>query len=259
MSNEFTSVVPNQNAPLLESAAKKKPGFFSRIQHSLGIGKTTDAYKLDYAIRNGNLEELNRLLKILNKGDGEYPLKHMVCIASYYGQDKVVELLLNKGFPIDEAKVPGDTPLFLASTNGHSTLAIMLIERGADVNVVGSNGASPLHSATMNGMIDLVRALLNNGADVNKAMTNGATALIGAVERNNIDIVRELLGHGADVNKATTYGETPLMVAKLGGHVDMINLLLSQPGINKMNSGGRRVRKSRKYRSKKRKTRRKIV
>jgi ankyrin repeat protein len=256
MSNEFTSVLPNQNAPLLGSAAKKKPGFFSRMQQSLGIGKTTDEYKLYYAIRNGNLEELNRLLK---KGDGEYPLKYMVCIASHYGQDKVVELLLDKGFPIDEAKVPGDTPLFIASMNGHSTLAIMLIKRGADVNVVGSNGGSPLHAAIQNGMIDLVRALLNNGADVNKATTDGATPLIGAVERNNIDIVRELLGHGVDVNKATTDGETPLMFAKLGGHADIIKLLLSQPGINKMNSGGRRVRKSRKHHSKKRKTRRNIV
>ncbi|MGB4399570.1 MAG: ankyrin repeat domain-containing protein [Daejeonella sp.] len=122
--------------------------------------------------------------------DGFTPLG----LASYFGNEDVVRLLLLKGA---EPNVPSQNgynvyPLHSAVASNYAMIAKMLMEAGADVNVVQMSGATPLHSAAQNGNIDLLIVLLEGGANVNARTEDGKTAADKASEKGYGDIAKIL-------------------------------------------------------------------
>ncbi len=122
--------------------------------------------------------------------DGFTPLG----LASYFGNEDVVRLLLLKGA---EPNIPSKNgynvfPIHSAVASNYDMIAKMLIEAGANVNVVQMSGATPLHSAAHNGNIELLIVLLEAGADVNALTEDGKSAADKASEKGFGEIAKIL-------------------------------------------------------------------
>lgn len=117
------------------------------------------------------------------KGNGYayVPEQSLLSIASRYGQNKIVNYLINHGAKLEDMDEYGYIPLHFAAQSGHLQTVITLVEAGSNINKVSKkkhyrlfgintektsgSGETPLHRACHLGYIDVVKYLLNNGAD----------------------------------------------------------------------------------------------
>jgi ankyrin repeat protein len=122
--------------------------------------------------------------------DGFNPLG----LASYFGNEDVVRLLLLKGADPNVSSRNGYNvyPIHSAVAANYDMIAKMLIEAGANVNVVQMSGVTPLHSAANNGNIDLLIVLLEAGANVTALTEDGKTAADMALEKRFSEIAKIL-------------------------------------------------------------------
>ena len=156
------------------------------------------------------------------------------------GNVEAVERLLKAGASIDqESEGDHTSPLLMATINGRFDLALMLLERGADPNCASDAGATPLY-ATINVQwaakslypqptaqtqqqtthLQLMEALLKAGADPNARLrkhlwymsynfdllgvnTGGATPFWRAAYGTDVPAMRLLVAHGADIRIPT--------------------------------------------------------
>ena len=129
----------------------------------------------------------------------------------------------------DEGYCGGDSCLWVASRFGHEGAVKVLLESGVDVDEVRTDrGTTPLSAAAYKGHHGVVKQLLKAGADVNKARTDdGFAPLIAAAQEGHEGVVEQLLKAGVDPNIETTRGgETPLTAAADNGHSRVCSLLL---------------------------------
>ena len=156
--------------------------------------------------------------------------KGALSIASHNRQVEVVQILLQEGARVDQAKSDGATPLFVASEKGHAEVVRVLLKEGARVDQAKSNGATPLFIASQDGHTEVVRLLLKEGARADQATSDGAAPLFVASEKGHTEVVRVLLKEGgAPVDQAfSRNGATPLFVASKEGHTEVVRVLLQQ-------------------------------
>lgn len=115
-------------------------------------------------------------------------------IATHFGKDEVVRLLLTKKA---DPNIPSQNgyqiyPLHTALTGQYDGISKMLIEAGADINVVQNANITPLHLAAQQGNIDLIIILLENGADITVQTSTGQTASDLAMEKGHREIAEIL-------------------------------------------------------------------
>jgi len=135
-------------------------------------------------------------------------------IASAYGNEKIVKYLVDHGADVDKEMEDGITPLLIATQNGHKDIVEYLVEHGADINKASEmNRSTPLSIAAQNRHKDIIEYLVEHGADVNKERKDGCTPLLIATKKGYEYIVEYLVKHGADVNKANNDGVTPVSIA----------------------------------------------
>ena len=82
--------------------------------------------------------------------------------ASFFGQTKVVQLLLDRGSAID---TPSNHPLHLAITGNYFEIVQLLLEHGADVNIRDESDRTPYQVAESWGLTEIARLLLQHGAE----------------------------------------------------------------------------------------------
>ena len=82
--------------------------------------------------------------------------------ASFFGQTKVVQLLLDRGAAID---TPSNYPLRLAITKNYFEIVQLLLEHGADVNIRNERDRTPYQVAESAGLTEIARLLLEHGAE----------------------------------------------------------------------------------------------
>lgn len=145
-----------------------------------------------YAIKQGNLEIIERLLK--EKGD------------------------------FNLADRTGKTPLHLAIEKNNRPIITTLLKQNIDPNLPDSNGNTPLHLAVrLRGTLlttleaerlDLIiQDLLDHQANPNAYNHNQETPLHIAAHSNNSESVKVLLAAGAQPNMQDKNGSTPLHIA----------------------------------------------
>ncbi|CAK7210845.1 hypothetical protein SBRCBS47491_000916 [Sporothrix bragantina] len=145
------------------------------------------------------------------------------------GHEAVTRLLLEKGADV-EAKdnYDGWTPLLLAAKQGHEAVARLLLENGANVDAKDEDGQTPLSFAAEEGHEAVARLLLENGADVEVINNHGMSPLLYTAEEGHEALARLLLENGADVEVKNNYGMSPLSFAAEGGHEAVTRLLLEK-------------------------------
>jgi ankyrin repeat protein len=161
------------------------------IQHGAEIvykGKDNEwEHPLHLAAMHGHAEVVGDLLKALaSKGENLNPLYRItdqrdisetgstsnsqslvnvgspLSRASEYGQEDVVEVLLNhRGTQVDFRTDFGETPLMLAAHGCHKGVLQRLIQKGADVNARDNKGRTALMKAAASGFsLEVIRLLL---------------------------------------------------------------------------------------------------
>ena len=152
-------------------------------------------------------------------------------IASYFGLEAVVELLLESGkVDVDSKDKHGQTPLSGAAEGGHEAVVKLLLESGkADVDSKDKYGRTPLSWAAENGHEAVVKLLLESGkVDVDSKDKHGRTPLSRAAGGGHEAVVKLLLeSWKADVDsRDDEFGQTPLSWAAEKGHEAVVKLLL---------------------------------
>jgi hypothetical protein len=87
-------------------------------------------------------------------------------IASLFGHNAVVQLLVDKGADVNAQGVVYGNALYAASAGGHEQVVKMLLDKGANVNAQGGGGhyGNALQAASARGHKQVVKMLLGAGA-----------------------------------------------------------------------------------------------
>ncbi|OBT38924.1 hypothetical protein VE00_10715 [Pseudogymnoascus sp. WSF 3629] len=175
------------------------------------------------AIKIGQVAAVGQLLDggaTIGSADGGVNSSPMY-LATIYGQEKVVELLLNRGADVNLKDEDDDSILLNAIRHGHEEVVELLLKRGAKVNMKDRNQITPLVEAVLLGNEPIAKLLLNKGANVNLSSENGGAPLSYATLAGNKAVGKLLIDHGAEVNY------TALLIARLRGDRDFARLLLN--------------------------------
>lgn len=138
------------------------------------------------------------------------------------------EIIASAPSQVNEYSPDGFPSLGLASFFGHEKAVRLLLDRGADVNAAARNPqrVAPLHAAVAGPTPDIVEILLEAGADPNARQESDYTALHEAASRGLDRIVRVLIAHGASKTAVNSEGKTPYDLARQKGHQAMADSLL---------------------------------
>lgn len=147
-------------------------------------------------------------------------------IASHYGCETIVDLLLENGADINVCSPKGYTSLMLASSEGHDAVTKLLIEKGANMEMKDSDGDTAVILAAMTGNESIVRLLLKKGANLDEKNRSCETALHLAVRRGHETVVSLLLENEARTNVQDHDGDTVLHFAVATGYDSIVELLL---------------------------------
>ncbi|KAF4829521.1 Ankyrin-1 [Colletotrichum siamense] len=150
-------------------------------------------------------------------------------IASFTGQDKIVQLLLDEGANANGQGGQYGTALQAASHEGHLGVIHILLNAGADIDAAGGTFGNALQIACREGHFDTVQALVNKGANINAQGGVDGTALQASSLRGHRKIVQMLLEQGAEVNtEQCGLYSNPLQAAVSNNHAEIVEMLLSR-------------------------------
>lgn len=199
--------------------------------------------KLYMAAKLGNAKAVEKLLgpHSSTAGDPAVLYQHREDLgatalhaATRGGHLRCVELLLEAGASVKQARRDGDTVLHTAchcySPTSMAVLRALLKHASTgDCNTPNRSGHTSLHEVAMRVEGDEAEAgqlLIEHGADVARTDVSGATPLHCAAAVNGVAAAAMLLRNGADVNCFDTELNTPLHTAVTFGNIEMVGLLL---------------------------------
>jgi ankyrin repeat protein len=210
----------------------------SNLTDEMELNKV-QAIPITFASATGNLEAVKILLDEqgveveTTDEEGETPLM----LASFYGNEEIIEFLLSKGADPFAKNKFGLTAIhnsLLCKKDGVFLKYFShLVEKSGDVEMlVPSQDCEVLLSCTLlslacgrrcgNPYVDNVDFLIKRGADVNIALGNGITPLIIASCGTNEKIVDLLVQAGANVNAVDDSGRNALHRAAIGCQPEII-------------------------------------
>jgi ankyrin repeat protein len=151
-------------------------------------------------------------------------------LASYFGLEQIVMLLLEQSAHLDSRDGRSRTSLSWAAEKGHGSIVKLLLEKGAEFDFKDNHGMTPMSDAAKNGHESIVKLLLEKGAEIDaKGGPYGQTPLSWAAENGHESIVNLLLEKGDEIDaKDNEFGRTPLSWAAENGHESTVKLLLEK-------------------------------
>ena len=159
-------------------------------------------YDLPYLARNGNKEEIVRLLQqgadINNLGSNGYTALHYAC---WQNHTEITEILLqNKKINVNLQDIDGYSPFSAACANSYECSLLMVQDPRVDINLA-NDGISPLMKACRYGYTKTVQLLISFGRNIDilkestedySGIKSGSTALDIAKQRNKTAVVQLL-------------------------------------------------------------------
>lgn len=213
--------------------AKHSTSESSTLPTELGLGKyPSDWSALHILSFFGITGKSKRLLEqgaVTHASDNSMRLAPLHC-ATYRGNDKMVEFLLDNGADGNAATRDGSTALHLATQHGQRKVMKLLLNRRVNSQMTDVNGATSLQLAVGTATDEAtVPLLVKNKVGVNiRNIRTGNTALHLAVERRRPRIILFLLDKGAGIDLINEAGLTPLQVAAATDNCEAISLLLQR-------------------------------
>ncbi|CAG2229387.1 unnamed protein product [Mytilus edulis] len=111
---------------------KHEKEYFERIKCDLLLGKMNQCfYNTQMNVDRKSCDSIHSPLTAACKG----------------GNEKIVQLLLDKGSDVNQVDIGGYTPLTSACIRGNEKIVQLLIDKGSDVNQVETSGYTPLTAA----------------------------------------------------------------------------------------------------------------
>ncbi|MGE7842807.1 ankyrin repeat domain-containing protein [Lysinibacillus sp. NPDC093712] len=129
--------------------------------------------------------------------------------------EKVLEIIQDSSYPIDETNDKGETPLLIATHENYIEVAKRLIDAGADINQQDHIQDSAYLYAGAQGKTEILKYMMEH-AEPNQKIVNryGGNALIPAAEKGHLNNVKLLLKDGkVDINHQNKFGYTALIEA----------------------------------------------
>ncbi|EJT82608.1 hypothetical protein GGTG_02581 [Gaeumannomyces tritici R3-111a-1] len=169
---------------------------------------------------------LSRDLDVVAEED-DWPSLHL---ASWYGQEAVVQLLLDQGVNPAAERENGWTALHVAAARGQRGVAQVLLSRQADAKAKSTDGWTPPGLAVRYGQAAVLELLLDADADADAvADGEGWFPLHIAAEHGHEAVAALLLRRrpGADIPNMTN-GQRPLHRAAANGHEGVARLLIDR-------------------------------
>ena len=176
------------------------------IAISLTIGTSASAGPLSDAAKNGDLEEVERLLAMGEDANDADSVASALHWAALNGHDDIVALLVEHGAEFGAQSVMLGTPLHAAASRNQDAVVAALLDAGADPDVRDRNQFTPLMLVAFHGRADAAFALIAAGADVDAVgiaprgqhLGKGPTnAFHLALRMNNAEIAERLREAGA--------------------------------------------------------------
>eukprot|EP00927_Polykrikos_kofoidii_P085884 TRINITY_DN9455_c0_g1_i3.p1 TRINITY_DN9455_c0_g1~~TRINITY_DN9455_c0_g1_i3.p1 ORF type:complete len:1382 (-),score=268.97 TRINITY_DN9455_c0_g1_i3:118-4263(-) len=145
--------------------------------------------------------------------------------AAEVGAVRILELLLEWGYPVDHVDQEGLTPLMHAASSGQAAAVRRLLKAGAERDATTDDGVTALLLSAEGGHLEAVQCLVDARADL-QAAAEGETSLHVACASGHLEVVRLLLDAGAGVNAVTDDGFTPLHLCTMENRLDVMQVLL---------------------------------
>lgn len=206
-------------------------GHIKLVEYLLGEGAEVPYGALLIAISKRNCDMVETLRAPVNVTEQEGWSALME--ASFFGESKMVKLLLEKGAEADLLNKDQKSALMVAAGRAYPEVVKLLLEGHAQVNLTGYGGSNALMSALQvviskndrPRLFDTIRLLLEAGADVNIGRSDGSPLMV-AIGREFNEITKLLLEKGAKVNQPGKFGRCPLMDVVSIGNLELVRLLL---------------------------------
>jgi ankyrin repeat protein len=192
--------------------------FLITQEADLNIQDNEKKTALHKAIANGDVSSVGILLSSprrvdlrLEDSQNYTPLR----LAAYYGQMKIVEMLLEGGAEINAKDKNGWTALrWAAQHRGHKGIVELLVRNKASLETPAMNDLDQkwtlLRWAAAEGREPFIQLLIKKRVDLNDTNSEGWTAIRWAVEYGHGMTAWLLMQARADVNKPDRKGFTPL-------------------------------------------------
>ena len=164
-----------------------------------------------WATKSGHMGTVDYLLQMgadPNKGNDKGSTAFYWAIR-YEHSDIISHFLNNTHKEVDvhkERKLGLVAPIVLASAYGNNKIVTMLLKNGANPNHIIAGGQTPLHYACKEGHVKVVEKLLEYKADFTLQDERGDTALLLAARFEHTRIVQFLLNLGADPTHRNNMG-----------------------------------------------------
>lgn len=158
----------------------------------------------------------------ITDSDGNTPIHIVVKESS--SNDKLLNYLIECGYPIDTRNSDGYTALNYAIEKNNTKMALVLLEKGANpfqmIDKKGTNGVTiALKNKNKTMLLNIVK-YAGKMTDV-----QGNTILHYAAKSSTYDVVKTLISYGLDKNVKNIAGDTPYDIAIRWKHSDIATLL----------------------------------
>ncbi|KAI0120115.1 ankyrin repeat-containing domain protein [Nemania sp. FL0031] len=146
--------------------------------------------------------------------------------AANFGRSKIVEELLNRGAPIDDAIEIGEqTPLHMAAFGGHVEVMRKLVLRGANPNASANDIGPVVNAAICSGNRAAVELLVENGVSLTAYDDDEFAPLALAARLSDVSMFEYLIQKYADQLPAVEFSKA-LVGAAEAGKIEVLNKLL---------------------------------
>jgi len=117
--------------------------------------------QMEAAVRANDPETVQRLVAAGEPVDAmdQEGIWSLLLWAAYHGYTELARFLLDRGAPIEDRWVEGESPLMVAAWHGHPGTVRLLLDRGADPNYVTDKGWDVVQFAEMSGNPEVIAML----------------------------------------------------------------------------------------------------
>jgi ankyrin repeat protein len=122
------------------------------------------------------------------------------------GDQKIVELLIQQGYGVNDLNAEKQTPLHRATEKGHSNIVLLLLSHNADIEAKDLAGNTPIFKAILTASKPLVELFITKKANVQVTNYTGETVLHCVVKVANKEIAELLMNNGANLDSAASDG-----------------------------------------------------